>query len=136
MSNKEIEVRLAKPEDLNFIFSCWLRNYRHSSQFAKKVSNAVYYKWHHKVIERIIGRGAQVRIAHPIGEPDIILGFSCLELFEDAPLIHFIYVKKAFRGMGIAKALLFETGACQFTHLTENLELEKLANFTYNPYLI
>lgn len=136
MIEKEIEIRLAKPDDLNFIFSCWLRNYRHSSQFAKKISNTVYYKWHHKVIERIIGRGAQVRIAHPIGEPDVILGFSCLEALNNDVILHFIYVKKPFRGLGIAKALVWEKENVQFTHLTENLDLEKYPLFTYNPYLI
>jgi len=136
MLNDEIEVRLAKPEDLNFIFSCWLRNYRHSSQFARKISNTVYYKYHHKVIERIIGRGAQVRIAHQVGEPDIILGFACMESFENTPVLHFIYVKKAFRGLGIAKKLVWELENLQFTHLTENLDLEKHPLFVYNPYLI
>ena len=131
----EIEVRLAKQDDLNFIFSCWLRSYRHASQFAKKISNDIFYKFHHKLIEGIIIRGAQIRIAHPVGDPDTILGFSCLEMWQEKPVVHFVYIKKAFRNMGIAKKLVWETEGF-FTHLTENLELYRHPNFLYNPYLV
>jgi len=133
----EVEVRLATVEDLPFVFSCWLRSYRHSSQFAKKISNATYYKWHHAIIEHLIGTaGTQVRIIHPTGDTGTILGFSCISMYDNKPVVHFVYIKKAFREMGLAKKLIWETGPGYFSHMTENLKLDRHPDFEYNPYLI
>lgn len=137
MNHPEIELRPALQRDLPFIFACWLRSYRHGSQFAKKISNSTFYTWHHRLIEGIIKRGAQVRIAHPKGDPDTILGFSCVETFEDRPLIQYVYIKKIFRGMGITKLLVPElTENARFTHLMSKMNLEKHPNLEYNPYLV
>jgi GNAT superfamily N-acetyltransferase len=132
-----VDVRLAKAEDLNFVFSCWLRNYKHASLFAKNIKNDVFYKWHQKAIERIIERGAQIRIVHPAGDPETILGFACLELWDQKPLIHFVYIKKAFRGMGLAKQLLPEAALPgTYSHMTKILDLTRHPELVYNPYLI
>lgn len=131
----EIEIRLGKPEDLDFILATWLRTYRHHSQFAKKISNPVFYENHQKIIERILERGAQVRVVHPVGEPDTILGYSCLENNNNIPVVHFIYIKKAFRDFGLAKKLVWETEG-YFSHLTDNLDLSLHPKFVYNPYLV
>lgn len=134
----EIELRVAKPEDLNFIFATWLKSYRHSSQFARRISNTVFFTWHHKVIERLIGRGAQISVAHPKGEPDVILGYGCAELFDGQPVVHFIYVKKPFRRMGVATKLLEGLTPTLFTHWTADTEwiVKKRPELMYNPYLI
>lgn len=134
-----VELRGAKIEDLPFIYSTWLRSYRYASQFAKKISNSVFYEWHHKVIDRFIERGGKIFIAHAPGEPEVILGYLCLE--GDLSTIQYIYVKKAFRKMGIAKELFNTTGASSakgFTHWTldTNWIIKKLDTLTYNPYLL
>lgn len=133
----EIEIRPARTEDTEFVFATWLRSYRHASQFAKKISNEVYYRWHHKVIERILARGAQVYIAHPIGEPEVILGYICLES-QDKLVVHYIYVKKAFRKMGVAKMLYTPEIGDVFTHWTADMDwaTKKWPELTYDPYRI
>lgn len=134
-----IEIRPAKLDDLSFIYSTWLRSYRHSSQFAKKLTNEVYYEMHHKVIDGFILRGGIVLIAHAKGEPEVILGYLCME--PNGSIIQYIYVKKAFRKMGIAKALFEYTKLPEntiFTHWTTdtNWILKKLTHLIYNPYLL
>lgn len=131
----EVTLRLGKPEDLEFILATWLRTYRHHSQFAKKISNKVFYENHQNIIQRIIERGAQIRVVHPIGEPDTILGYSCVENNNSSPVVHFVYVKKAFREFGLAKTLVWETEG-YFSHLTSNLELARHPGLIYNPYLV
>lgn len=134
-----IEVRAAIVDDLPFIFSTWLRSYRHSSNFAKKISNATFFAWHHKVIERFIERGGKVLVAHAVGEPGVILGYFCSE--NDNSIVQYVYVKKAFRKMGIAKEL-FKVSAvpnnANFTHWTldTNWITKKLTELNYNPYLL
>lgn len=138
--NQQIEIRDVTKEDINFILATWLRSYRHASQFAKKISNAIYYKWHHKVIERIIDRGGEILVAHPLGEPDVILGYLCTELQTDNKrVVHYCYVKKTFRKMGVAKSLL-EANILEgafFTHYTTDCDwITKKYKITYDPYLI
>lgn len=132
-----IEIRPAKLADLDFIYATWLKSYRHASQFAKKITNAVFFEMHHKVIDNFIARGGIVFIAHPKGEPDVILGYICTE--PNFPVVQYIYVKKPFRKMGIGHALY--KGANEpllFTHWTADTDwiVKKLEKLTYNPYLL
>lgn len=138
MSN-DIEIREATINDLPFIYSTWLRSYRYASQFAKKLSNAVFYEMHHKVIDGFIARGGKVSIAHPKDEPGVILGYICVE--PNQPLVQYVYVKKAFRKLGIAKSLLAAQklpAEAIFTHWTSDTDwiIKKIQTLIYNPYLI
>jgi len=133
-----IEVRLGRAQDAAFIYATWLKSYKHESQFARRISNAVFYKWHHMAIDRIAGRGGRFYIAHSKGDPDTILGFICV---EGAGLVHYCYVKKTFRNMGIATALLkaveFMPNS-EFTHWTTEMSwvLKKYPDLIYNPYVL
>ena len=133
---EEIEIREALPADLNFIFATWLRSYRHSSAFAKYVSNEVYFYWHQRIINNALERGARILVAHPKGDPEVIIGYLCYE-YQGSKLVgHYIFVKGPFRKMGIAKSLLAakETFDC-YTHRTEDFLKLKL-EIEYNPYLL
>src|ERR1700677_4935251 len=137
-----IEIRPAYLEDIPFIFATWLRSYRHSSTFAKKISNDIYYLRHHLVIDLILKReGSKVLVVHPQGEPDVILGYVVTEKQPDgAEVVHYTYVKKSFRRMGIAETLwkeLDKNKSYTFTHYTTDAEwLNKKYNLIYDPYRI
>lgn len=139
---KEIEVRAATTADLDFVYATWLRSYRHASQFAKKISNTTYYTWHHRVVERILSReGAKLLIAHPKEDPELILGYICTEKQPDGmEVVHYCYVKKTFRQLGVAKALISgaSLGKMNFTHWTTDTDwaLKKYPGMSYNPYRI
>lgn len=133
----DIEIRLAKLEDIAFIYSTWLRSYRHSAHFTKKISNEIYYDMHHKIIDRFISRGGEILVACPKGEPDVILGYVALE--TSTPIVQYIYVKKNFRRMGIGAALFKAAGNPKtFTHWTTDTDwiIKKIESLTYNPYLV
>jgi ribosomal protein S18 acetylase RimI-like enzyme len=135
----DIEVRPGYVEDLNFIFATWLRSYRHASQFARKISNEIFYSRHHLVIDLILKRnGSKVLVAHPKGEPDVILGYVVTETQPDgANVLHYSYVKKSFRQMGIAKALWKDMNSTVFTHHTADADwIAKKFNLVYDPYRI
>ena len=138
----EVEVRLAYLEDVPFIFSTWLKSYRYASTFARKISNDIYYKRHHLVIDLILKRaGSTVLVAHPVGEPNVILGYLVTERQPDGEdVIHFTYIKKSFRQMGVARALWKGLDAEKnylFTHYTADADwITKKYNLTYDPYRI
>jgi len=140
----QIAIRNGTEADLPLIFNSWLKAYKHSSRFAQRITNEVYYKYHHAVIERILARGASVLVATPSDDSQTILGYLVAEQL-DVPTLHFTYVKAPFRRFGIARQLLasymLSVGTCQtavFTHWTKDCDwaTEQLTFLQYNPYLI
>lgn len=124
-----IAIRAAKPYDTPLIFSSWLRSYKACRD--KHVEQTVYFKEHHKLIDRLLAEG-QVLVATPQDDADTILGW-CV---KSGGCLHFVYVKEAFRRLGIGKALVGEFE--QHSHLTPYfvkwLEKTKVTS-VYNPYL-
>lgn len=129
------DTRRGKPADANFIYATWLRCYKHSSRFARNIPDRIFFEQHHAVVARLLDR-CEVLIATPANDAETILGYSVTE----PGTIHFVYVKKPFRRMGIAGALLahLDPESCLHTHWTEGWDLlrSKWPNCEYNPYLI
>lgn len=141
--NIDISIRTYNENDLNFILSKWLKNYKFSSRFTKKIKSDIYYKWHHLIIDNIMARpSCTILIANPVDEPDVNLGFICFEDINAEKIIHYAFVKPEFRNFGVGKKLYLTAMANKpfgyFTHWTypiDTLEL-KLPNLTYDPYRI
>lgn len=137
----EVNIRPIEEDDYAFVYSTWLRSYRFNSVFTRKLTNKVYYEWHHKAIERIFGRGGFCIIACDTSDKNVVFGYIVGERTSSGDIIHFIYVKKAFRKLGIMAKLLDSVGfkGGLFTHYTEFCD-EYLKShegiWTYNPYLI
>ncbi len=135
--NPAILIRRADADDAAFVFSYWLRDYYERSAFAKGITKATFMSLHHLLLERLIARSV-MHIACDPEDPTVCFGFICAE----GPVLHYVYVKRRFRGMGVGGLLLaaaFEaSGPSAFSHLTdEMISLRKrwpLAE--YNPYLV
>lgn len=147
MMANDFVIRQAGEDDMPFIFSTWLRNYRHSSTgFAQDIDKEVYYDFHHQVISRIVSRHAHVLLAVDKQDPTVIFGYLVLEWFPDKfSVIHYGYVKKAFRNLGLFNSLLKAASVGRnkvlYTHKTELgeklIEHKKgVLECQYNPYLI
>jgi hypothetical protein len=142
----ELNLRPASALDLPFIYSTWLRNYRHSSTgFAQAIDKEIYYEFHHLVIGRIIDRGASLLVASDKVDASVIYGYLVWERLPNQDVVQYAYVKKAFRGLGICTDLIREAGlrttALLYTHQTD--QGKKFANkdregwiCKYHPYLI
>lgn len=135
-------IRAATQDDRPLIFATWLRSYRHGSQFPRHIEERSYFAAHHSIIETLLDRSI-VSIAHPINDPDVILGWSVVEVV--APLsvvVHFVYVKPAFRRAGIARQLLTPYVATaervQYSHDTFPARVPEvaahMARWQFNPY--
>jgi GNAT superfamily N-acetyltransferase len=142
-SASSIAIIPALPVHESFIFQTWLKVYRYKSPFGKRISNTVFFDRHHKVIERILARpSSQVLCAVDPTEHSTLYGYLAHETASDKHVIHFTYVKEAFRRLGIAKALFEKAGinpreAC-FTHRTYEFEWfePKYTGIVYDPYLL
>lgn len=83
-------------------------------------------------IERLIYK-YQPLVASLEAVPDEVVGWICRELSR--PVTHYVYVKHAFRGLGIASVLAL--GTQQHSHQTKSGDalFRKLGSL-YNPFLL
>lgn len=146
-------IRAATQEDRPLIFATWLRAYRHGSHFPRRIPDPLYFAEHHAIAEELLDRSV-VRVATPVDDPDVILGWAVFETLEPeasdptSPVaVHFVYVKPPFRQAGVARALLSPTipgveessGRVFYSHETFPLKLDRIAahvaRWSFNPYL-
>lgn len=109
-----IELRAGTKADEAFIYHAWLKTMRWHSQLGRALGNGIYPRLHAE-IARVLPR-CKISIAHPVGDPDTIVGYVVVEKIQPPPpanmtgCVHFLYVKKAFRRMGIARRLIQAAG--------------------------
>lgn len=107
----DLVLRPARRDDISFIFDSWLRSWR-KSPWAGIVPNNVYYPLTRSVIEQLVARGAEFKVAALESNPDHILGWICYELLPartpDGPeaVIHYLYVKDPYLPLGIDDQLV------------------------------
>lgn len=123
------------PSAKALVYATWLRSYEASSLAAKNIPRDIFFAEHHNIIDGIMARGATVTLAVLPDEPDVVLGWSVTE----GPLVHYVYVKPAFRQHGMATALLGHVKApfryTHWTHVLRDLHA-KLDGCVFNPYLL
>jgi GNAT superfamily N-acetyltransferase len=141
-------IRRASGDDAAFVFAFWLQDYFERSRFAKGISKTLFMRFHHLILERVIARGV-VFVACDAEVPSVIYGFACGDVppddrqFGPPPTLHYVYVKRRFRRLGVASALVDALGIdlerpFTFTHLTDDgVALRKKCPLAeYNPYAV
>lgn len=115
-------MKLVSPvaEEFNFIFDSWARSFQ-KSKWAGNVRNCDYAATSRGTAGDIIDRGARVVVAvedMADGTRNIV-GYSVSEPAKK--VLHYLYVKRALRGLGIGKKLLVDLGDTanwRYTHKT------------------
>jgi GNAT superfamily N-acetyltransferase len=137
--NEQIRLRPANEEDIPMLFNSWLKSYR-NSLFAKQIVNEVYFTEYHKIIEDLL-RDSIVLIACNNDDASQIYGWCCAKYIDNIFCLHYIYVKHAFRRMGIAK-VMFDAFELKkdlggvYTHHTRIMELlAPKFNLVYHPFI-
>ena len=145
-----IKIRAATQDDHPLIFATWLRSYRHGAQFPRHIPERIFFAAHHNIIEALLERSS-VFVAHPVDDPQVILGWAVIEQLPSEGAtpsglcVHYTYVKPAFRRSGIARQLLDHVAGWQadghpvtYSHETFTLKLPQLsavvAGWEFNPY--
>lgn len=138
ISRDEILIRPSNSSDMPFIYSSWLKTYKFSSPFTKRIKSSIFFQKHHDLIEDAVNRGMEIFVACPKDGEETIIGYMAIE--RDKNAINFVYIKDPFRGFGIARLLYeesqLEPGEVFFTHWCYSLDAEiDKSGFIYNPYL-
>jgi GNAT superfamily N-acetyltransferase len=132
-------MRDAGEDDRNFVVRSWVKEMRHSP-WTRHVPNGVYLPAQHQLVHQILG-GSQAIVAADREKPELL--FGCV--VHAGPVVHWLYVKGAYRGLGIGRALLFscfgdvmpsEIVCTQASQLFEERALLERYNVIYSPYLL
>jgi GNAT superfamily N-acetyltransferase len=125
-------IRPYKTEDKSFILATFLRGIYFGDSWFSLVPKDIFMINYAKIAEALLSR-SYVAVACLTEDPDVILGYSMLS--RDAKVVHFIFVKKAFRNQGIGKALVPE-GLEFVTHLTNQGRslMHRYPGVVFNPF--
>jgi hypothetical protein len=120
--------------DYNFIISTWIKGLKYGNEWFNLIEQKAYFENYHKVIEKYLANpGASIRVACLKSDPEVILGYSVTH--SDNTVLDWVFVKSAWRGIGIAKSLV-PTTAKKVTHVTKVgvSILKKQPGLEFNPF--
>ncbi len=130
--NDLVTLRDFQPADKNFILSTWLKGLRYGNDWFEAIESKIYFEFYHNVIEIILSRpDTVVKVACLKDDPEVILGYSVYA----GNRLDWIFVKKAWRSIGIAKSLVPESITI-VSHLTTvgKSILRKRPGVLFNPF--
>lgn len=141
MSKLPIEFRPMSSTDESFVYSTWLKSYRHSN-FAADMSNDVFFSYHKEIVAKILSESTVTMLVNQ-EDPNQIYGYGVQQKIGDRSITHFVYIKYNFRKFGLATAIvdhmdLFPDTTNFITHLPRNYATKFKAKYglEYNPYLL
>jgi hypothetical protein len=138
----DVKLRSLNPDtDVEFLLSSWLKSYK-NSEFAREIPKAIYYKCHQNLIATIL-KAPDTAVAMLVNknDEDQILGYIVHD--KKQPIIHYVYMKRMFRNLKLAKFMLDQVKSIykkdlpiMCTHKGKNWsKLSKKFNLLYTPYL-
>lgn len=138
------KIRDGEAGDLNLILNSWLKTYK-TSKFAQDIPSDIYYKYQQEKIKNLL-KASDVIIAHDQEDPTHIFGYACFDpnIISNVCVLHYLYIKKPFRGLGIFTDLLAAASAMSHhhqnlpivvTHETNQFKKAHKAFYVFNPFL-
>lgn len=104
----DIIIRPATENDMPFFWSSLLNHYKHSSQTTALIPAGIYFWNQQRVINQALKRaGNFINCAVVRDDPDTVLGYVWGN--ESPQTCYYVYVKRPFRAMGIARLLMEES---------------------------
>lgn len=140
------KTRKYRPTDLSYISDSWVRSCRSQYPFSAMSTDAI-----RKFGERVCAlvSVSETLVCHDPDNEDIIYGFITYEkglyIGRNIPTLHYIYVRRNFRKLGIASTLFQEAlgqeqAPIAYTHITRSLKdgnlIQKWQLGDFDPYLI
>lgn len=136
MTDLPIMIRDMRDADRPLILHSWLRSYHANGDMCRGVPSALFYRHHHALADTMLGR-AKVLVACNPEADDVAFGWACYERDGIAhDLLHYVYVKHAFHGFGVATRLLSGLSSrVTYTHRTRVCSALPIPeDWEYDPY--
>lgn len=125
-------VRDATPDDKAFIYATFLRGLYYGNPWFTAINKDSFMATYHKVIDNLLAKpSTKIKIACIKDDPEVILGYS----ISEPHTLHWMFVKQAWRRLGLAKQLLPDDIKI-VTHLTTIGEKLKPKEWQFDPFKI
>ena len=126
------EVRAYAPSDFNFVAATFLRGLYYGATVFSDMPKQTFMTNYKPVAEALVAKN-DVWVACLKDAPDVILGYSIVS--KDFTTIHWVFIKKAWRKQGIARAILpqYPTTVTHLTALGKSL-LPKFKDCVFDPF--
>lgn len=130
-----IAMRGFLPDDQNLILATWLRGLYYSDTWYSEIPKSVFMKEYHEVLLKLLASpNTEIKIACLKEDPYVVLGYAVYSSPHSA--LHWVYIKKNWRGIGLAKDLT-PSSINTATHTTKvGLSVMKKKGISFNPFLI
>lgn len=128
----EILVRDKVAEDLPLVFDSYLKSWR-VNKAAGTIPNHLFFEVQRTLLEDLISRGAVLKIAYPAGHENLILGWALAEVKEGKTVLHYLYVKDPYLGLGLPEVLLKSLPGDKPGFLTHKLYLKETKEWRHTP---
>lgn len=127
-----VQVRDSKAEDIPLVFDSYLKSWR-LSKWAGVISNNNYFEVQRTMLEDLLARGALLKVAHPEGHADIILGWGLGEVKDGKQVVHYLFIKDSYVGLAVADRILDALPGSTPGFLTHKLYFPRLKDYTHAP---
>ena len=130
---KLITIRPMKPDESEFVSHSWCKSVRGSYRVMRAIPRKVFYACHQAGVDATM-KVSNCIVASPIDQPTLVVAWLVYEDrgSPDYVILHYCYVKKQLRGMGLHKILIDQVQNGRelvATHYTNRIK-----NLCYNPY--
>lgn len=134
MNKSDIIVREGTEEDKNFVLATMLRGLYYGDLHFSYMNKASFMHDYHGVVENMF-KTEQLKVSCLKDEPSVMLGYALIS--KDGYNLHFVFVKKAWRNIGIMTSLV-PKNILFCTHLTKvgASLIKKFPQISYNPLLL
>lgn len=134
-----VAIRDATPSDKNFIMATFLRGLYYGDSWFKDISKDIFMGNYHTILENLLAHpSATIKVACLKDDPEVILGYAIYRVANQLSVLDFVFVKSAWRRIGIAKSLV-PNNVWAVTHLTKTgrfIWKAKLPGAQFNPFLL
>lgn len=136
MNSEALQLIVKRPWNLDtdkaFVMSTWLKGLYYGDSWFSLIPKDIFMKNYHPFLERLLDApGMEITVAALAEDPDVIIGYSVYT----GTTLHYIFCKKAWRGIGVARSLL-PLNLTAVSHLTDlgRRLLPNLPGVVFNPF--
>ena len=129
-----VDLREFQESDRAFVMATWLRGLYYGNSWFTEIDKPIFMDRYWHVLNALLKKpGVVVVIACLKEDPDTILGYAAIE--PEASVLHWVFVKEAYRKLGVTKLLFKKEDLKTITHLTKLGKILKPKHVKFNPFI-